>query len=114
MALPHAGTCTRRSSTPCGTAGWIRGLVGPGYGGGGAKSAAVRLCLRGGTNGIRIGFVGFGGDLVGLETPLDCGVGSLGPSAREEEKAGNFGRYLFLSGPADRDDIPEKSMTFGR
>ena len=61
MALPHAGTRTCRSSTPCGTAGWIRGLVVPGYGGGGAKSAAVRLCLRGGTNGIRIGFLGFGG-----------------------------------------------------
>jgi len=51
---------------------------------------------------------------VGLEMPLDCRAGSLGPSAREEEKAGKFGRYLFLSGPADRDDIPEKSMTFGR
>jgi len=114
VALPHAGTRTRRSSTPCGTAGWIRGLVGPGYGGGGAMSTAVWLCLREGNKWDYDWISRVWGDFVGWEALLDCRAGSLGPSAREEEKAGKFGRYVFLSGPADRDDIPEKSMTFGR
>ena len=88
--------------------------MGPGYGGGGAMSAAVQLCLREGNKWVFDWISRVWGDFVGWEALLDCRAGSLGPSAWEEEKAGKLADYLFLSGPTDRDDIPEKSMTFGR
>ena len=85
--------------------------MGPGYGGGGAMSAAVQLCLREGNKWVFDWISRVWGDFVGWEALLDCRVGSLGPSAREEEKAGKLADYLFLSGPTDRDDILKKSIT---
>ena len=62
-------------------------------------SAAVWLCLREGNKWDYDWISRVWGDFVGWEALLDCRVGSLGPSAREEEKAGKLADTYFYRAP---------------